>query len=101
VSCCGWLWFGIRAAKQRQALLSLALGTAGSVREAVRHAPLNGKVQHSNLTDQLEFYQLLEYADDVDLREKCAWEEFKNTYRPNTSLSGLTPYEVLRSKSVW
>ena len=38
---------------------------------------LNGKVERSHLTDKLEFYQLLDYTDDVDLRAKLAvWEEF-------------------------
>jgi len=31
---------------------------------------LNGKVERSHKTDQQEFYQLLEYSGDVDLREK-------------------------------
>ncbi len=53
----------------------------------------------SHLTDELEFYQLLEYTDDVDLQEKLGvWEEFYNVHRPHTSLNGQTPYEVLREK---
>jgi len=60
---------------------------------------LNGKVERSHLTDQLEFYQLLDYTGDVDLRAKLAvWEEFYNLQRPHTALSGRTPYEVLRDK---
>lgn len=66
-----------------------------------RSPNLNGKVERSHLTDQLEFYQLLEYTDDVDLREKLAvWEEFYNVNRPHSSLGGRTPYEVLRDKLV-
>ncbi len=62
---------------------------------------LNGKVERSHLTDQLEFYQLLDYTDDVDLRAKLAvWEEFYNLQRPHTALDGKTPYEVLREKLV-
>jgi len=33
---------------------------------------LNGKVERSQLTDQLEFYQLFDYTDDVDLCDKLA-----------------------------
>jgi len=66
-----------------------------------RSPHLNGKVERSHLTDQLEFYQLFEYTDDVDLRGKLAvWEEFYNVHRPHTSLKGLTPYEALRNKLV-
>jgi transposase InsO family protein len=60
---------------------------------------LNGKVERSHLTDQLEFYQPLDYTGDVDLRAKLAvWEEFYNLQRPHTALGGRTPYEVLREK---
>jgi transposase InsO family protein len=66
-----------------------------------RSPNLNGKVERSHLTDQLEFYQLLEYTDDVDLAEKLAtWEEFYNVRRPHAGLKGLTPYEALREKLV-
>ena len=66
-----------------------------------RSPNLNGKVERSHLTDQLEFYQLLEYTDDVDLTEKLAvWEEFYNVHRPHAGLKGLTPYEALREKLV-
>ena len=35
----------------------------------------NGKVERSQGTDQQEFYQLLTYTDDVDLKAKLAeWE---------------------------
>ena len=60
---------------------------------------LNGKVERSHLTDKLEFYQLLDYTDDVDLRAKLAvWEEFYNVNRPHAAFGGRTPYEVLREK---
>jgi transposase InsO family protein len=60
---------------------------------------LNGGVERSHLTDKLEFYQLLEYTDDVDLAEKlAAWEDFYNVHRPHGGLGGLTPYEVLKEK---
>jgi transposase InsO family protein len=60
---------------------------------------LNGKVERSHLTDQLEFYQLLDYTGDVDLRAKLAvWEEFYNLQRPHAAHGGRTPYEALREK---
>lgn len=60
---------------------------------------LNGKVERSHLTDQQEFYQLLEYTDDVDLNKKLAeWESFYNLSRPHGAFAGKTPYEVLREK---
>lgn len=36
----------------------------------VRTPQLNGKVERSHLTDQREFYLLLTYTDDVDLKRK-------------------------------
>jgi transposase InsO family protein len=60
---------------------------------------LNGKVERSHLTDELEFYQLLEYTDDVDLNKKLAeWENFYNLSRPHGAFAGKTPYEVLKEK---
>lgn len=60
---------------------------------------LNGKVERSHLTDKQEFYQLLDYKGDVDLRAKLKqWENFYNFDRPHTALKGKTPYEVLRQK---
>jgi len=60
---------------------------------------LNGKVERSHFTDKQEFYQLLDYKGDVDLRRKLKqWENFYNFERPHTSLKGKTPYEVLRQK---
>jgi transposase InsO family protein len=48
---------------------------------------LNGKVERSHLADKVEFYQLLNYTDDVDLAEKLvAWEEFNNVHRPHGGL---------------
>ena len=57
---------------------------------SIRHAcikpvspQLNGKVERSHRTDDQEFYQLLSYADDVDLRARLAeWEQFYNRSRP-------------------
>jgi transposase InsO family protein len=60
---------------------------------------LNGKVERSDRTDKVEFYQLLSYTDDINLNERLAeWESFSNYFRPHRSLEGKTPYEVLRDK---
>ncbi len=60
---------------------------------------LNGKVERSHLTDQREFYQLIEYTHDIDILKKLEeWENFYNYHRPNAALKGKTPYEVLREK---
>ncbi|HBX61776.1 MAG TPA: hypothetical protein DEG63_01555, partial [Flavobacteriaceae bacterium] len=41
---------------------------------------LNWKVERSHLTDKKEFYQLLNYTDDVDLNQKLEqWENFYNS----------------------
>lgn len=62
---------------------------------------LNGKVERSHLTDQNEFYQLLEYTDDIDIAGKLKeWEDFYNYHRPNYALKGKTPYEVLYEKLI-
>jgi len=63
-----------------------------------RTPQLNGKVERSHRTDQTEFYQLLAYTDDVDLKSKLeAWESFYNYDRPHISHGGQTPYEVMKS----
>lgn len=55
---------------------------------------LNSKVERSHLTDKQEFYQLLNYKDDVDLNIKLKeWENFYNFCRPHGALKGKTPYE--------
>ena len=59
----------------------------------------NGKVERSHLTDKMEFYQLLEYTDDVDLNKKLNdWEQFYNFNRPHGAFKGKTPYEILAYK---
>jgi len=59
----------------------------------------NGKVERSHLTDKMEFYQLFDYKDDVDLNKKMNdWERFYNFDRPHGAFKGKTPYEVLVSK---
>ncbi len=62
-------------------------------------AQTKGKVEHSHLTDKQEFYQFIDYTDDVDLHEKLAeWEAFYNCHRPHSARGGKTPYEVLKTK---
>ena len=64
-----------------------------------RTPQLNGKVERSHRTDQEEFYQLLNYKNDVDLKKKLAeWEQFYNLARPHGAHQGRTPYESLRDK---
>ena len=59
---------------------------------------LNGKVERSHKTDRKEFYQLLEYTNDVDLNCKLKdWENFYNYHRPHGAHEGKTPYEKLKS----
>lgn len=58
----------------------------------------NGKVERSHLTDKREFYQLLNYKDDVDLEDKLKqWENFYNFNRPHGAFNGKTPYETMYS----
>ena len=60
---------------------------------------LNGKVERSHRTDKQEFYQFLDYTDDVNLKDKIMeWENFYNFNRPHKSHGGLTPYEIFRAK---
>jgi transposase InsO family protein len=60
---------------------------------------LNGKVERSHGTDKEEFYQMMEYKNDVDLVKKIKeWENFYNYQRPHGGLKGKTPYEVLKEK---
>ena len=60
---------------------------------------LNGKVERSHGIDQQEFYQLLNYTDDIDLNKKLAeWEKFYNLFRPHGGIGGNTPYEALQEK---
>lgn len=64
-----------------------------------RSPNLNGKVERSHLTDKTEFYQLLSYRGDIDLKAKLQdWETFYNMCRPHTGLKGKTPYERLKQK---
>jgi len=60
---------------------------------------LNGKVERSHLTDKREFYQMLDYTDDVNLHKKLAqWEDYYNFLRPHAAHMGKTPYEQLKHR---
>lgn len=60
---------------------------------------MNSKVERSHRSDQVEFYHLHTYKDDVDLTQKLAeWESFYNFARPHGAFKGKTPYEALREK---
>lgn len=60
---------------------------------------LNGKVERSHKTDDIESYQLLSYTGDVDLNKKLArWEKFYKFTRPHTGVRRKTLYQVLREK---
>jgi len=67
------------------------------IKPAMPH--LNGKVERSHGIDKEEFYQMLNYKNDVDLDKKIReWENFYNYQRPHGSLKGKTPYEILKIK---
>ena len=49
--------------------------------------------------DGHEFYQLLDYKNDVDFKAKLyGWERFYNFHRPHGAFSGKTPYAALKEK---
>ena len=60
---------------------------------------LNCKVERSHRTDEQEFYQFLEYTDDVNLNEQLEdWEKYYNLHRPHSTPKGFTLYKVLKAK---
>jgi len=72
------------------------VGELGMIHAYIKLATprLNGKVERSHLTDQREFYQMLDYKGDVNLRKKLAqWEDYYNFLRPHTAHMSKTPYE--------
>lgn len=76
-------------------------GDCGIIHRYIKPASphLNGKVERSHLTDHQEFYQLLSYSDDRNLRRQLSeWEAFYNYHRPHMALKGKTPYEILKKK---
>jgi len=57
------------------------------------------EIERSLLTDNQEFYWLLESKDDIDLEKKFAiWEKFCDFQRPHGTHNGKTPYEIIRKK---
>jgi hypothetical protein len=62
------------------------------------HIP-HGSNYGGTVNDQEEFYQLLNYKSDVNLKKKLAeWEKFYNLARPHGAHQGKTPYELLIEK---
>ena len=60
---------------------------------------LNGKVERSQLTDKREFYQMLDYTDDVNLRKKLVqWEDYYKFLQPHSAHMGKTPYEKRKQR---
>lgn len=58
-------------------------------------------MERSHGTDQQEFYQLINFTDDIDIRKKLEeWEKFYNCHRPHSALKGKTPFEVLKEKLI-
>ncbi|MFW8637591.1 hypothetical protein [Cribrihabitans pelagius] len=49
--------------------------------------------------DAEEFWQLVDYVDDIDIRTKLKeWESYYNCHRPHAALKGKAPFEVLRER---
>ena len=60
---------------------------------------LNSKVERSHATDKIEFYQLAEFKDDIDINKKLReWEIFYHCHRPHSALKGKTPFGILKLK---
>jgi len=59
----------------------------------------NGKVERSHRSDKEEFYQLLSYTGDRNLKKQLQeWEKYYNFHRPHAAFKGKTPFEILQSK---
>ena len=58
-------------------------------RRLYRWTRINGRFERSHRTDLQEFYQPLDYVDDVDLNKQLAqWERFCNLTRPYSAFGG-------------
>ncbi len=92
-----------KQANEEYHIRTLSLSTQDLGIDHIRIKPrtprLNGKVERSHLIDDHEFYQILEFKDDMDLAKKITlWENFYNFQRPHGAHEGKTPYEALREK---
>ncbi|MEO0924094.1 MAG: IS481 family transposase [Pseudomonadota bacterium] len=64
-----------------------------------RSPHLNGKVERSHKTDAEEFWQLVDYVDDIDIKAKLReWEIYYNCHRPHTAHNGKAPFEILKER---
>jgi hypothetical protein len=62
--------------------------------------PDNGKVERSHRSDQEEFYQLLDYTDDVELKRKLAdWEKVLQLRKAARRLQWQDPLTKPSAKS--
>lgn len=60
---------------------------------------LNGKVERSYKTDSTEFWQLIDYTDDIDISAKLKeWETYYNCHRPHSAHGRKTPFEILKQR---
>lgn len=60
---------------------------------------LNGKVERSHLTGKHEFYQMLDYDSNANLRAKLAqWEDDYNFLRPHSAHMRNTSYEQIKQR---
>jgi hypothetical protein len=64
-----------------------------------RSPHLNGKVGRPHKTDQGEFYQFIDYVDDIDIKAKLdEWETYYNMHRPHAAHKGRAPFEILKER---
>jgi hypothetical protein len=77
----------------------LARGRPTCTSQAGRPQPRAAGPARCHLTDKLEYYQLLDCIDDIELAGKlAAREESCKVHRLHGELGGLTPHEILREK---
>ena len=60
---------------------------------------LNGKVERTQQTDKVEFWQHIDLDQPNEVISNLAlqWQDFYNNKRPHSSLSGKTPIQMLKS----